>query len=151
MWWALCSAVWENGWHAMRILGIDPGGRRVGFAVSDPLGITAQGLETFDTRSGVDLVEYIAGLAAQYAVEEIVVGYPLGLRGQQGASTEKAATLARTIGERLGLRVTLWDERFSSEEAKRVLRGTRAAKSAVDKLAAVVILQSYLDYRRRAD
>jgi putative Holliday junction resolvase len=134
----------------MRILGIDPGDRRVGFAVSDPLGITAQGLETFDRRSGADLVDYIGGLAERYAVEEIVVGYPVGLGGESGASSEKAAKLATTIEERLGIRVTLWDERFSSEEARRVLRGTRASKSAVDKLAAVVILQSYLEYRRRA-
>ncbi len=135
----------------MRILGIDPGDRRVGFAVSDPLGITAQGLETFETKSGVDLVDYIGRLAERYAVEEIVVGHPVGLRGQRGRSSEKATELARAIGERLRLRVTLWDERFSSEEAKRVLRGTRAGKSAVDKLAAVIILQSYLDYRRRPD
>jgi len=123
----------------------------VGLAVSDPLGITAQGLETFDTRSGVDLVDYIGELAERYDVEEIVVGHPVGLLGQKGSSTGRAAALAKALESRLGLRVTLWDERFSSEEAKRVLRGMRRGKAAVDKLAAVIILQSYLEYRRKTD
>jgi putative Holliday junction resolvase len=135
----------------MRILGIDTGERRVGFAVSDPLGITAQGLETFDARAGIDLVDHIRGLVERYAVEEIVVGHPVGLMGQEGDSSRRASELAGLLRERLGVRVTMWDERFSSEEAKRVLRGQRARKGVVDRLAAVIILQSYLEYRRRSD
>ena len=135
----------------MRILGIDTGERRVGFAVSDPLGITAQGLETFDAREGIDLVDHVKGLVERYGVEEIVVGHPVGLAGHAGESSRRASQLAKLLGERFGLRVTLWDERFSSEEAKRVLRGQRAPKKTIDKLAAVIILQSYLDYRRRSD
>jgi len=136
---------------SVRVLGIDPGERRVGFAVSDPLGITAQGLETFDANKGVDLVEYIEGLVERYDVREIVVGHAIGLAGQTGESSRRSSRLAAVIGERLDVKVTLWDERFSSEEAKRVLRGQRAPKTAIDKLAAVIILQSYLDYRRRSE
>lgn len=138
-----------TGRHEMRILGMDTGGRRVGFALSDPLRITAQGLETFDARSGEDVFAHVEGLVDRYDVEEIVVGHPLGLSGQRGSSTQRAEEIASVLRERLGIRVTLWDERFSSEEARRVLRGARAGKKAVDKIAAVIILQSYLDYLRR--
>lgn len=134
----------------MRILGIDPGARRVGLAVSDPLRITAQGLATFDRKSGADLVEHIGALVRAYGVEEIVVGHPVGLLGQSGESSRKAEELAAILRERLGIRVTLWDERFSSEEAKRVVRGERAPKGAVDRVAAALILQSYLDFRGNA-
>ena len=135
----------------VRILGIDPGARRTGFAVCDPLGITAQPLETFDAAGGVELIDYIDGLVGEYNIDEFVVGHPLGLSGQIGESAERAANLARLLEGRFTRKVTLWDERFSSKEAKRVLRGQRAKKTDVDKLAAVIILQSYLDYRGRDD
>ena len=134
----------------MRILGIDPGERRVGLALSDPLGITAQGLETFDAKNGVDLVDNVRDLVERYGVTEIVVGNPVALSGREGDASEKASALARRLGETLPVRVTMWDERYSSREAGRVLRGMRAGKAAVDKLAAVIILQSYLDYLRRS-
>ena len=134
----------------MRILGIDPGERRVGLAVSDPLAITAQGLDTFDAKNGVDLIDHVRDLVERYGVEEIVVGNPLGLSGKEGKPSERASDLARRLRENLAVRVTMWDERLSSREAGRVLRGMRAGKAAVDKLAAVIILQSYLDYRRRS-
>jgi putative Holliday junction resolvase len=134
----------------MRILGIDPGERRVGIAVSDPLAIVAQGLETFDAKDGGDLVEHLRSLVERYGVEEIVVGNPVGLSGKAGEASAKASDLARRLRERLAVRVTLWDERLSTREASRVLRGERAGKAAVDKLAAVIILQSYLDYLRRS-
>ncbi len=117
--------------------------------MSDPLGITAQPLETFDAVVGGELLDHIAGLVEEYDVDEIVVGYPLGLSGQVGESAERAAGLAKMIESRFERKVTLWDERFSSEEAKRVLRGQRAKKTDVDKLAAIIILQSYLDFRGR--
>ncbi len=133
----------------MRILGIDPGERRVGFAVSDELGIIAQGLDTFDRRGGVDLIDHIKGLVGHYEVRDIVVGYAIGLSGQKGTSSARAEDLAALLEERLDVPVTLWDERFSSQEARRVLKGERATKGDVDKLAAVIILQNYLDYSRR--
>jgi putative Holliday junction resolvase len=134
----------------MRILGIDPGERRVGIAVSDPLLITAQGLETFDTQSGTDLIDHVRDLVERYEVAEIVVGNPVGLSGKEGAASAKATELARRLRVSLSVPVTLWDERLSTREANRVLRGERAGKGAVDKVAAVIILQSYLDYRRRS-
>jgi len=134
----------------MRILGIDPGERRVGIAVSDPLLITAQGLDTFDTKSGIDLIDHVRDLVDRYEVAEIVVGNPVGLSGEEGEASAKATELARRLRESLSVPVTLWDERLSTREANRVLRGERAGKGAVDKVAAVIILQSYLDYRRRS-
>jgi len=131
----------------MRTLAIDPGDRRIGLAVSDELGITAQGLDTFDKRSDKDFLAHVAGLVTEYDVGEIVVGDPLHLSGDIGESAIKARGLAKDLQSRFDMTVTLWDERFSSEEAKRVLKGSKAKKGVVDKLAAVIILQSYLDYK----
>lgn len=131
----------------MRILGIDPGERRIGLAVSDELGITAQGLDTFDQKSGGDFIEHVAGLVGTLGIEEIVVGNPLRASGAAGESSRRASDLADRLGKRLHVKVTLWDERFSSKEAERVVRGSRAGKAAVDKVAAMLILQSYLDFR----
>ena len=130
----------------MRILGIDPGDRRVGLAVSDELGITAQGLETFDKKSGVDFFDAIMDLVRRYNITAIVVGHPLHMSGESGLSGEKAEKLAEELQERVGIQAILWDERLSSVEAKRVLRGSRAKKGTADRLAAVIILQSYLDF-----
>ncbi len=135
----------------MRILGIDPGDRRVGFAVSDPLGLTAQGLETFDRRSGTDVVKHVFDLVVKYNIEEIVVGHPISLSGKTGEAGKKAESLAADLRKALDIKIVLWDERLTSEEAKRVLKGQRAGKAAVDKLAAVIILQSYLDFRRNGN
>jgi putative Holliday junction resolvase len=131
-----------------RILALDPGARRVGLAVSDPLGITAQGLPTFDRRGG-DLITHVRGLVAEYGVVRIVVGHPLGLSGRPTEGSRAAEELADRLGREMGLPVELWDERLSSAEAGRVLAGTRAEKGAVDRLAAVLILQGYLDAHRR--
>jgi putative Holliday junction resolvase len=132
----------------MRILGIDPGERRVGLAVSDPLLLTAQGLDTFDRKKDGDLVDHIAGLVRDMDIQEIVVGNPLRASGEEGQGSAEARSLADTLRARLDVTVRLWDERFSSQEAQRVLRGTRAGKEAVDRIAAILILQSYLDHVR---
>jgi putative Holliday junction resolvase len=134
----------------MRILGIDPGDRRIGLALSDELGLIARGLRTFDTLRDGDFFAHIGKLIGAHDCEEIVVGNPIGLSGRVGISGEKAKKLAGELQKRFTLKVTLWDERFSTAEAERVLRGTRAEKAAVDKVSAVIILQSYLDYRERA-
>jgi putative Holliday junction resolvase len=135
----------------MRILAIDPGDRRVGLAVSDELGITAQGLDTFDRSSGADLVNHLYNLVLEYDIEEIVVGHPISLSGRSSESSRKAERLAAELRKTFGIKTTLWDERLTSEEAKRVLKGERAGKAAVDKIAAVLILQSYLDSTRGPD
>lgn len=131
-----------------RILGVDPGERRVGLAISDPLGITAQGLPTFDRKHG-DVFAHLHALASRYEIARVVVGRPLSLSGRESDSTRRAAEFARAIEDALSVPVELWDERLSSAEAERVLAGTRAEKGAVDRVAAVLILQGYLDARRR--
>jgi putative Holliday junction resolvase len=132
-----------------RVLAIDPGERRVGLAVSDPLGVTAQGLPTFDLRDGA-LVDHVERLAREYDVTRIVVGNPLSLSGRESDGTVRARELADELRARLALPVALWDERLSSTEAHRVLAGSRAPKGAADRVAAVLILQGYLDARSRA-
>lgn len=127
-----------------RVLAIDPGARRVGLAVSDPLGITAQGLDTFDRRGG-DLLAHIESIAREYEITLIVVGNPLSMSGRDSEGSALARALASELGKRLSLPVELWDERLSSAEAHRVLAGTRAQKGAVDRVAAMLILQGYLD------
>jgi putative Holliday junction resolvase len=141
-----------------RILGIDPGERRVGFAVSDPLGLTAQGLETFDRKRG-DLIAHVSELVEDYGVTGFVVGHPLSMSGRPNQSSQRAEELARSLEKRFAMPVVLWDERLSSAEARRytsrrytsrrVTAGARGRdKGAVDRVAAVLILQSYLDSKR---
>jgi putative Holliday junction resolvase len=132
-----------------RVLAIDPGERRVGLAVSDPLGITAQGLPTFDRRTGA-LTEHIEKLAREYEVVRIVVGNPLSLSGRESGASAQARRLADELRATLSLPVDLWDERLSSTEANRILAGSRAEKGAADRIAAVLILQGYLDAHSRA-
>lgn len=132
-----------------RVLAIDPGERRVGLAISDPLGITAQGLPTFDRRAG-ELTEHVEKLAREYGVARVVVGNPLSLSGKESDGSRLARALAEELSRRLSLPVELWDERLSSAEAHRVLAGSRAKKGAVDRVAAVLILQGYLDAHSRA-
>jgi len=130
----------------IRILGIDPGARRVGLAVSDPLGFTAQGIDTFDRRSG-DLFARLGELIDELGVTEVVVGHPLSMSGRPSETTRAAERLAREVHEQFALPVTLWDERLTSAEARRTLAGQRAPRGAVDRVAAVLILQGYLDAR----
>jgi putative holliday junction resolvase len=127
-----------------RILAIDPGGRRMGLAVSDELGITAQGLETFDTRTG-DFLEHVSKLIGTYGISRVVVGYPISMSGRPNETSRKSKDLALEIGDRLGVDVVLWDERLTSAEARRTLAGRKADKKTVDKIAAVLILQSFMD------
>lgn len=131
-----------------RTLAIDPGGRRMGLAVSDELGITAQGLETFDARTG-DFRAHVSGLIEQYGVGRIVVGYPVSMSGRPSETSHAAVRLALDLRNRFGVEVLLWDERLSSAEARRTLAdgggGRRAGKKAVDRIAAVLILQSFMD------
>ena len=133
-----------------RILALDPGERRVGIAVSDATGIIAQGLDTFDRRMDGDLVAHLKRLAHEYDVTHIIVGNPISLSGREGEASALARRLADQIREGVGLPVELWDERLSSTEAHRVLAGSGAGKKAVDRVAAVIILQGYLDAHPRA-
>ena len=135
-----------------RVLALDVGKKRIGLAISDALGITAQGLETLQrTRIREDIAR-LNDLARGYEVTELLVGLPLHMSGDES----RQATYTREFAERLsantGIRVTYWDERWTSTEAGRVLRASGISiekrARAVDRLAAVLLLESYLDYRR---
>jgi putative Holliday junction resolvase len=128
-----------------RVLGLDPGSKRVGLAVSDPDRRVALGLATFEAARGSNLVDHLRALLQAYEVRRIVVGQPKTLRGEVGAEARRAAALARRLRRELAIEVELWDERLTTAAGRRVLRGSRAPKTARDRLAATLLLQSYLD------
>ena len=138
----------------MRIMGLDFGSRTTGVAVSDPLGITAQGVETIVRKDENKLRQTCARieeLIKEYEIEEIVLGYPKNMNNTAGERAEKTEAFKAMLERRTGKPVILWDERLTTIAAERVLmesgvrRGNR--KSVVDKIAAVLILQGYLDSR----
>ncbi|MDD4681139.1 MAG: Holliday junction resolvase RuvX [Clostridia bacterium] len=134
----------------MRIMGIDFGDSRIGVAVSDPLGWTAQGLETIRWSGSVKKpAELIKQLAAQYSVEKIVIGLPKNMNGTIGPSGEKAIEFGELLSEMTGLEVIKWDERLTTVAANRMMHEvgmkTSKKKGSVDRIAAVLILQGYLD------
>lgn len=137
----------------MRILGLDFGSKTVGVAVSDQLGVTAQGLEIIRRKSPGKLRQTLARiqeLAEEYQAEEIVLGYPKHMNNSEGERCERTQEFKEMLEKRSGLPVTLWDERLTTVEADRTMMeaGIRREnrKEYVDKLAAVFILQSYLDF-----
>jgi putative Holliday junction resolvase len=134
----------------VRILAIDFGMRRMGLAVSDTLGITAQGLPTLSrTRLDEDLRK-IQELTEEYSTELVVVGNPLGHGGGETSMSRAAAEFAGKLRKRVNCPVDLWDERLTSVEANRALRATGLSlgkrRQAVDRVAATLLLQSYLDF-----
>ena len=132
-----------------RILALDLGKRRIGLAVSDELGITAQGLETLERKNLRTDMAILARLIADKGVGLVLVGNPVNMSGQEGRQSEWAREFANALAVRAGIEVKLWDERLTSVEANRVLRqsGVSIARraAAVDRLSAVILLQSYLD------
>jgi putative holliday junction resolvase len=138
-----------------RVLGLDVGSKRIGVAISDPLGITAQGLETLQRQNKRLDFEKLAKLAHDYEVAEIVVGFPLRMSGEEGIQAEKMQIFAEELRKRLQLPVHLWDERLTSAEANRLLRETemsiRRRGQVVDQMAAVLILQSWMEHRAQTN
>jgi putative Holliday junction resolvase len=137
----------------IRILGLDVGEKRIGVAVSDPLGFTAQGLEVLTRRTVEEDLRHLVAVAKKYGVTEIVVGYPRHLDGRPGELAEAIMALAHSLGQALGgIPVIPWDERLTTREAERVLieadLSRRRRRQVVDQVAAVLILQAYLDQRR---
>ncbi len=131
-----------------RVLALDSGTVRIGIAVSDPLGITAQPHSSLDAASP-DLMADISQLVESLDVERIVVGLPVSLDGTEGASARLARDLAGRITEATGVEVSLIDERFSTVTAERAMIEAGARRSerraARDRVAAAVFLQAYLD------
>jgi putative Holliday junction resolvase len=136
-----------------RVLALDVGSKRIGVAVSDPLGITAQGLDTIQRQNKRRDWESLGAVLAKYDVAEIVVGLPLRLSGAEGTQSEKMRQFAAELGAKFGLQVHLWDERWTSTEANRLLRETNLSiekrGKAVDRMAAILILQSWLQAHPR--
>src|SRR5258708_5778713 len=138
----------------VRVLALDLGKKRIGLALSDPLGLTAQGLPTLERinlRRDLDALER---LVVEREVGLILMGYPLHMSGREGRQAEYTRDFAGRLGERTGLEVRFWDERLTTVAANRVLReggiggdrrGRAAHRLVVDKIAAQILLQSFLD------
>ena len=123
----------------------------MGLAVTDPLGITAQGLDTLERKNNRADFGRLERIIREYQVKEIVLGNPLRMSGQEGTQSEKVAAFAEELRKRFQLPVHLWDERLTSAEANRLLRdaevSTKKRVQAVDRMAAVLILQSFMQSR----
>ena len=137
----------------MRIMGLDYGSKTVGVAVSDPLGLTAQGIEIVRRKSENKLRQTLARIeeiAKEYGVEKIVLGFPKHMNNDIGERAEKSLEFKEMLERRTGLPVVMWDERLTTVEADRTMMETgirrENRKEYVDMIAAVFILQGYLDY-----
>lgn len=133
----------------MRILGLDYGEKRIGVALCDELGFTAQGLPTLIRKTKKLDLEILAALIKNYNVEKIVIGYPLRLDGSEGIQCEKVNRYAALLDKTFCLPVIKWPETLSTREAEEILINSgmrwKKRKKMVDKLAACIILQNYLD------
>ena len=137
----------------MRVLGLDVGERRIGIALSDSLGLTAQRLTVLARRSVAADVEALRALVAQHQVETIVVGLPLTLRGEQGSQADKVVSFVAALRREVVVPVQLVDERFTTVQGERALLATgtsrRRRKQVIDQVAAQLILQHFLDAQRQ--
>ena len=138
----------------MRIMGLDYGSKTVGVAVSDALGLTAQGIEIVRRKSENKLRQTLARIeeiAKEYGVEKIVLGFPKHMNNDIGERAEKSLEFKEMLERRTGLPVVMWDERLTTVEADRTMMETgirrENRKEYVDMIAAVFILQGYLDYQ----
>ncbi|OHE23835.1 MAG: Holliday junction DNA helicase RuvA [Syntrophobacterales bacterium RBG_19FT_COMBO_59_10] len=133
----------------MRILGLDYGSRRIGVAICDELGMTAQGLATISRKNREADLEQIAGFVRRYAVEKIVIGYPLRLDGSEGIQCGKINRFVRRLEDRFSLPVIRRDETLSTKEAEEILRDREVRpekrREVIDRVAAAIVLQGYLD------
>jgi len=132
-----------------RILALDLGKKRIGLALSDPLGISAQGLDTLQRSTIREDIAALDAIAREHQVQLVLLGHPLNMRGDEGRQAFYTRDFAQRLTERTGLAVRFWDERLTSKEAERVLKQSgisieKRAK-AIDRLAAVILLASFLD------
>jgi putative holliday junction resolvase len=145
----------QEGALVPRILGFDVGDRRIGLAISDPLGYTAQPLFTLHRTGRRADLKSVARVLRKHGVTEAVVGNPLYMSGDQSPQAAKAQAFAEDLRAEFGIMVHLWDERLTTTEAHRHLdeaghAGGRARKGIIDQVAAVLILQSFLEGRVNA-
>jgi len=136
----------------MKVLGLDIGSKRIGVAISDALGVIAQSLLVLDRKEDEKTLKDLERIVLEKEVKEIVVGLPLNMDASHGPQAKGAAAFADILREKLNIPVTLWDERMSTMEVERVMiqgGASRAKrKQKIDKLAAQIILQNYLDAHR---
>lgn len=139
----------------MRIMGLDIGSHTIGVAISDELGITAQGLKTIRRTSKQADFEEIRRIVNQFQIGKIVVGLPKNMNGTLGKQAEMVLRWIKDLKEKVHLPVETWDERFSTVEASKVLLEADVSRSkrrkAVDKLAAVIILQGHIDRSKNSN
>ena len=137
----------------MRILGIDYGDARTGLSISDPSGFLAGSPGVIHEWNYDKLVDKLAAFIQENKIEEIVLGWPKNMDGTAGARAQKCEALAKTLEERTGLHVVLWDERRTTVAAHEILHQTgkkeKKNRKTVDAVAATLILQGYLDFKRR--
>ncbi|MEA3486216.1 MAG: Holliday junction resolvase RuvX [Thermodesulfobacteriota bacterium] len=136
----------------MRVLGLDYGEKRIGVAICDELGMTARGIATISRKYWKRDIEQIAGLVREYDVEKIVIGYPVRLDGTEGIQCEKVNRFIDVLEGGVSVPVVKWNEALSTKEAESLLieadMNRRKRREVVDKLAAAIILQDYLDHMR---
>jgi putative Holliday junction resolvase len=139
----------------MRTMGLDIGSHTIGVAVSDELGITAQGLKTLKRKSMEEDLKEIEMIVRQFEIGEIVVGLPKNMDGTIGKQAEIVLNWVKILMDRINIPVVSWDERLSTVGASKVLLeadlSRKKRKKVIDKLAAVLILQGYLDQSRKKD
>jgi len=135
--------------YYLRILGLDYGEKRIGVAVCDELGLTAQGLPTIIRKNKKHDWEILGNLVKNYQVEKVVIGYPVRLDGSEGIQCEKVNRFALLLEKTFNIPVMKWQETLSTREAEEILINSgvrwKKRKEKVDKLAACLILQNYLD------
>ncbi len=133
-----------------RILAIDWGEKRIGLAVSDPLGIIASGLATFEKKSDFDLISHLKQLISEQEVAKIILGFPKNMDGSVGPKGEEVLAFKASLEKEINVPVILWDERLTTLSAQRSLREAKVklkkGKKFLDKISAVLILQNYLDH-----
>ncbi|MGH2318215.1 Holliday junction resolvase RuvX [Planococcus sp. SE5232] len=138
----------------MRIMGLDVGSKTIGVAISDPMGWTAQGIETVKINEAIEEfgMDRLGELIKQYEVTEAVVGYPKNMNNSIGPRAEASERFAALLKEAYSIPVVLWDERLTTSAAEKMLISADVSrknrKKVIDKMAAVMILQGYLDFKK---
>ena len=136
----------------MRIMAIDYGDAHTGVAVSDATGFLAGFTTTIHSRKGEVVLEEIARLVQEHGVDELVMGYPKNMDGTEGPRAQLYRDFAAQVEEKTGLKPTLWDERRTTVDAHRILfeagKNAKKRKKTVDAVAATLILEGYLDFKR---
>lgn len=136
----------------MRIIALDVGQKTIGVAVSDPLGYTAQGIDTILRKNIDEDIRQIKDLISKYEISEIVVGFPKNMDGTIGRKAEEINEFIKILREAIELNIKKWDERLTTAAGEKILlqadMSRKKRKKVIDKVAACLILQSYLDRRR---